>query len=268
MNLGIISISSSSSGNSYIVKSDSTTLILDVGIAGKKIKNVISECGIAPETVAGILLTHEHSDHVKSIRLIAKTYSSAEVIASHGTMTNCKNIEHVSDEQKHTLSANEEIMIGDIKVRAFKLSHDASEPIGYSFIKNNTQITVVTDTGIITDEIFEELKKADVLVLEANHEVNILKCGDYPYYLKRRILGEEGHLSNVTAGETLCRMLDTREKKTVPKIMLGHLSSENNTPMQAELTIKNILEEHEYFVGKDIEIDVAAKSTVSDLIGY
>ena len=124
----------------------------------------------------------------------------------------------------------------------------------------------MTDTGIVTDEIFEEIKTADILVLEANHEVSVLEVGPYPYYVKRRILSDVGHLSNVSAGETLLRMMDARGLDMMPHVMLAHLSVHNNTPDIARQTVTGILRENELLNGRDYAMGIAAKSEPSRLI--
>lgn len=263
MTLQFCSFASSSSGNCYMVRSENTTLLVDVGIAGKHVLAGLSEKGVAPEEVNGILLTHEHVDHVKSLRMISKKAVNAGVYASKGTLSQV--CDKVSDECICPVQAQTAFEIGDIKVKPFRLSHDAAEPMSYSFCKGDKQITIVTDTGYVSEEVFDEIKEADLLVLEANHEVNILKMGAYPYSLKRRILGDEGHLSNEAAGKCLCAMLKYRgeqEKKDVPKVILAHLSKENNTPGQAYLTIRNILFEEDYYIDKDLELDVALREEV------
>lgn len=263
MTLQFCSFASSSSGNCYMVRSENTTLLVDVGIAGKNVLAGLTEKGVTPEEVGGILLTHEHVDHVKSLRMISKKAVNAGVYASKGTLSQV--CDKIADEVMRPVQAQTAFDIGDIEVRPFRISHDAAEPMSYSFCKDGKQITIVTDTGYISDEVFDQIKEADILVLEANHEVNILKMGAYPYSLKRRILGDEGHLSNEAAGKCLCEMLRYRgeqEKTDVPKVVLAHLSKENNTPSQAYLTIRNILFEEDYYIDKDLELDIALREEV------
>jgi len=263
MTLQFCSFASSSSGNCYMVRSENTTLLVDVGIAGKHVLAGLEAKGVTPDNINGILLTHEHVDHVKSLRMISRKAVNAGVYASKGTLSQV--CDKVSDECICPVQAQTAFEIGDIKVKPFRLSHDAAEPVGYSFCKGDKQITIVTDTGYISEEVFDQIKDADLLVLEANHEVNILKMGAYPYSLKRRILGDEGHLSNEAAGKCLCDMLKYRglqKKADVPKVVLAHLSKENNTPGQAYLTIRNILFEEDYYIDRDLELDIALREEV------
>ncbi|MCQ2550977.1 MAG: MBL fold metallo-hydrolase [Clostridia bacterium] len=250
------SFSSDSSGNSYLIKNESTAILLDVGISCKKIEAGLKENSLTLSDVDGILLTHEHIDHVKSVGTVRKK-SGATFYLSEGTLDSID-----MEEGFQVVKAGESFKVGDILVKAFNLSHDAKEPIGYSLSDQDGKIVVVTDTGIVTDEIADEVSTADLLVIEANHEVNILRLGDYPYQVKRRILGEYGHLSNEASGKCILDFVKAKEGK-VPKVVLAHLSSKNNTPIQAYLTIRNILEEGEIFVGKDLEMDVIVKDQIS-----
>ena len=146
------------------------------------------------------------------------------------------------------------------------MSHDTAEPVAYTFERNGKKIAVVTDTGYISEEIFENIKDADILVLEANHERNILLMGPYPYTVKHRILGDKGHLSNEAAGQCLVQILDYLQGSKAPLVLLAHLSQENNTPQQALITIRNILEEAGYYVDKDVKMEVVARDSVSRLM--
>ena len=263
MALSFCSFASGSSGNCYLVESENTTLLVDVGITGKRILAGLQENGHDPTEVDGILLTHEHIDHVRSIRMLGRKACHAEVFGSSGTLNGIEP-DRLPQDRTHALTFPlEDFRIGDIQVKPFALSHDASQPTGYSFCHEENQVTIVTDTGYVTEEIFRHICQADLLVLEANHEVNILRMGPYPYPLKQRILGEEGHLSNETAGDTIARMLDVREKNDPPTVLLGHLSRENNTPQQAYLTVRNILFENDYYVDRDVALDVILRDEVS-----
>ncbi|NLD10633.1 MAG: MBL fold metallo-hydrolase [Clostridiales bacterium] len=264
MGFSFCSFASGSSGNCYMVESDSTTLLVDVGIAGKRILAGLEENGLQVENINGILLTHEHIDHVRSIRIIGRKASQAEIYGSEGTFSCIED--KLPPDRTHPLTEDEPFDIGDITVMPFDLSHDALEPMGYSFVHDGRQLTIVTDTGYVPDDIFDQIRGADTLVLEANHEVNILRMGSYPYPLQQRILGEEGHLSNETAGNTICHMLDALDGKKTPKVVLAHLSNENNTPEQAYLTVKNILFENDYYVDRDLELSVVRRDDPSPLI--
>lgn len=256
------SFSSDSSGNSYLIKNDNTAILLDVGISCKKIIAGLKENQVEPEEVNAILLTHEHTDHIKSVGTIRKKATGASFYLSAGTKAALDTSNF--DERCNTVSKGESFQVGDITVNAFGLSHDAREPIGYSFQDQEGKLVVVTDTGIVTEEIFEEIKTADLLVIEANHEVNILRMGDYPYQVKRRILGDQGHLSNETAGKCISKYIEAKKGQgKMPKILLAHMSQRNNTPTQAYLTIRNILEEKDLLIERDFKMDIIVKDQLS-----
>lgn len=265
MGLKVFSIGSSSSGNSYIIKGGSTALLLDVGLSGKKIKEGISEVGLSLQDIQGILVTHEHVDHVKSVRMMAKNCLDATVIGSAGTIANCSSFESIDDDRIKRVAAGEVFTIGDIEVAPFGLSHDAAEPISYTFRYKDDTLSVVTDTGIVNGEIYEELLNANKLVFEANHEEDLLMVGPYPYSVKRRILSDVGHLSNITSGEVLARVLEEKRYEAKPKIMLAHLSSQNNTPSQAEWRVKSKLSDFGFEESQDYDLQIALKEGLSVL---
>jgi len=266
VSIELVSIGSSSSGNSYLIKANGTNILLDLGLSATKIVKAIDQCGLAPEDIDAVLITHEHIDHVRSVRTIAKKCPNASFYASRGTMAGCDGFVHVADERCVCVGRRDSMQIGEAEIRCFGLSHDANEPIGYSLSLGDEQLTVVTDTGIITEEIFEEMCGADMLVFEANHEEELLMFGPYPYNVKMRIKSDVGHLSNVTSGQVLARMLSEHKKPgTVPTIMLAHLSDKNNTPYQARMTIEDILRENGYKRDEHYYITIAAKEGLSTI---
>lgn len=267
MALKFCSFASGSSGNCYLVKTENTNLLIDTGIAGKRVLAGLEKNGLSPDEINGLFLTHEHTDHVKSVRMISKKADSAGVFATEGTLAAVKD--KLPQERTVRVQAGRSVRIGDITVEPFSVSHDAAEPVGYSFQSGGRKISIVTDTGIISEEILENMQNADALLLEANHEVNILKIGPYSYSLKRRILSDKGHLSNDASAETLIRLLEYREKHPGTdklKVILGHLSKINNTPEQAMISIKNILFESGYYVGENLSLSVADRDKPGKLV--
>ncbi len=260
MKLQFCSLASGSSGNSYLVRTDSTAVVVDAGISGKKIQSGLEETG-ASEIVAGLLLTHEHVDHVKSVSVLAKRLPQLAVYATRGTWD---NMEHtVSDGQRKILSEGEILTIGDLEIRVFGLSHDAAQPVGYSFRHEGKQITIVTDTGCYSEEILREAEDADLLVLEANHDVDMLRIGKYPWFLKQRVLSDVGHLSNEAAGNCLVELLKRNGKER--RVYLAHLSRENNFPEMAYQTVKNILENADYYIGNQIQLVTLSRDCISGM---
>ncbi len=261
MSFSFCSIASGSSGNCYVVKSEKTTLLVDVGISGKKIFEGLEKTGRSPSSLNGILISHEHSDHIKSLKTVCKKSKDAYIYSNINTWEHIKDM--VPYERQIIFERGKEFKAGDIMVRPFSISHDASDPVGFSFFYEGKQLSIVTDTGCITEEIFDEILAADLIVLEANHDEEILKFCRYPYYVKRRILGDTGHLSNIAAAECISRLVKKNGKKR--RVLLSHLSRENNTPEVACLTVKNVLQEEGVYESESLAIEVIKRDAMSPL---
>ncbi|WP_324825637.1 MBL fold metallo-hydrolase [Sinanaerobacter sp. ZZT-01] len=259
MTLRFCSFSSGSSGNCYLVKTDKTALLVDAGISGKKIWNGIEKTGTSIQDLKGVLITHEHSDHTKGVRILAKKEKGLNFFANKKTWSQLK--EKGPSEQCQIFKTGDSFLIGDIQVKTFSVSHDAADPVGFSFSKGEKQVCIVTDTGCICEDLLNEMRFADLLVLEANHDIDMLKIGKYPWFLKQRVLGDQGHLSNESAAKTLVRLL--KEEKRKRQVLLAHLSRENNFPQMAFQTVKNILEEEDYYIGKDIGLNLLLRDQLS-----
>lgn len=277
----IVSAGSSSSGNSYIIIAGDQTIILDVGLPAKKIKAALGHLGCEPEDVGAVLVTHEHTDHVKSVRAISRCCVNAGFYASRGTVISAQNFCHVPEERIHLMSSGDSAVLSDVVIRSFALSHDAAEPLGFSIEAGGEKLAVVTDSGIISEEIFEAVRDADQLVFEANHDEEMLMFGEYPYPVKVRIKSDMGHLSNVYAGDVLARILEYRrscrsghgdsDEDVSPdrplRIMLAHLSFHNNIPLFAKQTVEERLGERGFVKGRDYLLDVAAKEGLTFMPG-
>lgn len=259
MSLKFCSLSSGSSGNCYYVTDGSTSLLVDAGISGKKIIEGIEKIDEDKESLAAILVTHEHIDHVKSLKVMGKKVPGLKVYANEDTWHHIED--KVEEERRCTFVPGKEFKVGDINVRSFRTSHDAACSVGFSFYDDERKISIVTDTGYIPEHIYEEIKDADILVIEANHDVNVLAMCSYPYNTKRRIAGDEGHLSNEACGNCIARLVSELPKPR--QVLLAHLSKENNSPDLAHLTIKNILEESRLKIGEDLRMDVITRDKVS-----
>lgn len=265
MSLYFRSLASGSSGNSYLIKTDNTAVLVDTGTAGKHIIKGLEDSGLAPADLSAVLLTHEHVDHVKSIRMISKKAENAFVLGSRGTLKAISD-KIPRDRSKAVRAEMESFRVGDLLIRPFALSHDAAEPLGYSFEADGRKATIVTDTGFVTDGEYEQLVDSDLLVLEANHERNLLLMGRYPYPLKVRILGEQGHISNDTCADTLIRVIRERSRAGIPKVALAHLSKENNSPDIALMTIRNRLFEEALVEDRDYAMTVLMRDTAGEMI--
>lgn len=234
--LKFYSLYSSSTGNSLLVESEHTKLLIDSGVSAKKVVDGLSELGVDISSIDAVLVTHEHSDHVQSLGTISKKYN-LPVYANYRTWDAMKTQKDKIDEinQKHFVS-NENFEIGDLKIHSFSIPHDAADPCGFNFLCGDEKLSVATDIGHMTTQIIDSLQGSKFLMLEANYEPEVLKCSSYPYLLKTRIAGPNGHLSNQLAGKTVATLIDSG----LESVMLGHLSKENNLP---ELAYESVIEE-------------------------
>lgn len=238
----LCSIASGSSGNCIYVGSTETNFLIDAGVSGKKIAEGLESIGVNPERLDGIFVTHEHSDHIQGIGILARKYN-VPIYATVETVNSFlkeKAVGRIPQELIKYVKADEEIVIKDMVITPFSTSHDSANSVCYSFKSNGKKVGMATDLGVYTDYTVEHLKDSDILYLEANHDVNMLLAGRYPYYLKQRILGEKGHLSNDSAAELIVRLLTERLKH----IVLGHLSRDNNYPELAYETVRVEIEKN------------------------
>lgn len=235
-NLHICSLRSSSKGNSTVVFSDKTKILIDCGISCKMAVSALCDIGISPDEIDAVFVTHEHSDHIKGINLFSKRFD-VPVYANSATWTSMREILSEVSEKNVCIIEEEAVRIGDINVCAFPISHDAACPVGYTLVSGDEKVSVVTDTGVINKNIFNALCGSDKVLIEANHDLNLLSLGKYPEKLKRRIKSDIGHLCNEKAGEVALALL----KGGTKKFMLGHLSQENNNIDLAYITVKSIL---------------------------
>lgn len=259
------SIASGSSGNCIYVGSEATHLLVDVGISGKRTEAGLHELEITGEDIDGILITHEHSDHVAGLGVLSRKYH-IPIFATGGTIrailqNGGKNAPDAS--LFHQIEADRKIIIKDLTVSPMRISHDAAEPVAYRIGYGKKKVAICTDLGIFNEYTVECLKGMDALLLEANHDINMLQVGPYPYYLKQRILGDRGHLSNENAGRLLNRILHDNLKEVV----LGHLSKENNMPELAYEAVRmEVTLGDGPYKAEDFPISIARRSEVSPVI--
>lgn len=248
---------SGSSGNSILVKSDKASILVDAGKTGKAVTSSLSELGV--NKIDAILITHEHSDHIKAAGIISRKFD-IPIYATEGTWNGMQQfLGKVKEENIKRFSTDESFDIGDIHIKSFEISHDAEEPVGYSFYIGDKKATIATDTGYISDNIMENIVDSDILYIESNHDVNMLKYGAYPWYLKQRILSNSGHLSNEVTGNLLADIYNEKLKY----VILAHLSRENNFPELAYKTVKCCLESNGIQVGTDLMLDVASPDQIT-----
>lgn len=261
----LCSIASGSSGNCIYVGSDTTHLLIDTGISGKKVEFGLNALDLTTKDLDGIFVTHEHSDHIKGLGVIARK-CGVPIYATAGTiraMEESGSLGKLPEGIFREVREDQNCQVGDLAVHPFHISHDAAQPVGYRVSGGGHSVGVATDMGVYDEYIVDKLTGLDALLLEANHDVNMLQVGSYPYYLKRRILGERGHLSNETAGQLLCRLLHDG----MQDILLGHLSKENNYEALAYETVcSEVTMGDNPYKAKDFRIAVAHRDRASDVV--
>ncbi|MBO5283672.1 MAG: MBL fold metallo-hydrolase [Lachnospiraceae bacterium] len=259
------SIASGSSGNCIYVGSDTTHLLVDVGISGKRTESGLESLGICGKDLDGILITHEHMDHISGLGVLARKYE-VPLYATRGTIEAIRqmnNMGNIDEELWVEVQADQRFTIKDLTVNPMRISHDAAQPVGYRISYGSKKAAVCTDLGAYDDYTVECLKGLDAILIEANHDVNMLQVGPYPYYLKQRILGSRGHLSNENSGRLLSRILHDHLRY----ISLGHLSKENNLPELAYEAVRmEITLGDNPYKAEDFQIQVAHRSQVSPVM--
>lgn len=261
----LCSIASGSSGNCIYAGSDATHLLIDAGISGKRIEEGVASLGLHLKEIDGIFVTHEHADHISGLGVLARKYQ-IPIYATAGTIEAVKktaSLGKIDESLFHYIRADEKCVIKDMSLYPIRTSHDAAEPVAYSISHDKKKIGIITDLGCYNEYTVECLKDSDVLYMEANHDINMLQVGPYPYYLKQRILSDRGHLSNEMSGKLLGRLLNDH----IQAVVLGHLSKENNLPELAYETVKvEIMMSETGYKAEDFPIYVAKRSEVSQMI--
>lgn len=251
---------SGSSGNCSFVGTDNINILIDCGESQKKISDALESIGKSINKIDAIIVTHEHSDHVKNLGAISKKYN-IPVYANEKTFENMPEQTSLIDEKnKKIFNTDDHFEIGDLKIYPFHIPHDAAEPCGYNIYNEDKKISIATDIGHMDNNILKKLEESQFLLLESNYEPEILKYAKYPYYLKQRIAGPNGHLSNQEAGLTITKLVYSG----VNNIMLGHLSKQTNFP---ELAYKTVMEEIiKSKINSELSLNVASRLKPSKVI--
>ena len=255
------SLYSGSSGNCLFIETENTKLLIDAGVSLKKIEEGLNKVNVEPSSLNGILVTHEHSDHIKSLGSLSKKFD-IPVFANQKTFDAMpKQVEKISDKNIHKFNVNEKFCINDIEINPFSIHHDAADPCGFNFFSQNKKISIATDIGHMDKAILEKLENSVFLLLEANYDPEVLKYTKYPFVLKQRIAGPNGHLPNEMAGKVI-NYLSNSGLKTA---MLGHLSKESNFPALAYQTVIDELISNNTHISK-FNLSVASRDQVGDII--
>ena len=257
------SLYSGSSGNSIFVGNDNTRILVDAGMPGKKIDEALAKIDQNPKDINGIFVTHEHSDHIKGVGVLSRKYD-IPIYANDKTWEAMKgSIGKIKEHNIKIMDRRSTVIINDLEIKSFVIPHDAISPVGYTIKSKDNLISIATDFGTFTEEIRDNVKDSNIILLECNHDVSMLKFGPYPYNLKRRILSEIGHLSNDDCGEAIAEIIKHGNDK---KIILGHLSGTNNHPDLAYQTVLTSLAEKGIEEGLDVKISMASRHEPSSLI--
>lgn len=261
----LCSLYSGSSGNSIYVGSDTTHILVDIGMSAKKITEALHQLSLKPEDIDGILITHEHSDHIAGLGVFLRRFG----ISVYGTaktleaVLNYSNLGKVDTSLFHSISPEESFKVQDLWVKPISTWHDAADPVCYTVTDGTKKVSIATDLGDYDQHIVDALSGADAMLIEANHDIRMLEVGPYPYPLKQRILGKRGHLSNERGGQLVRALLNEH----IHGIYLGHLSKENNYPQLALETVKAELLGNAYSNDlRDFNISVASRDGCSPWI--
>lgn len=248
----ICTFASSSSGNCTLVSQGTSHLLIDAGISLKRIRENLKSLDLTPDDLTGVLVTHEHSDHIGGIKMLVK-YHKTPIFTSFGAEDSmCSHIPEVAP-YLSGFEVGTEFELGNITVSSFNTPHDASQSVGFRLKADDRTLAYATDLGHVSEEVFTSMCGADIAIIESNHDKEMLRTGPYPMFLKRRVSSKHGHLSNSDCG----RFAVTLAQSGTRYIQLSHLSNENNTPKLASNTVGEALSKYDICVGRDIEVDVA-----------
>ncbi len=259
------SIASGSSGNCIYTGSDNSHILIDAGISGKRIENGLNQIGLKAQDLRAICVTHEHNDHIAGLGVMSRRYG-IDIYATKGTIEaikSCDTVGKIDESLFHTIKADNEFVVDDLRVMPLSISHDAAEPVSFIVRNKEKSVAVVTDLGEYNEYLLASLQDIDLLMIEANHDIRMLQAGRYPYQLKKRILSNKGHLSNESSGRFLSELLHDNLKA----VFLGHLSKENNYEKLAYETVRLevAMGENEYS-GNEFPIYVAKRDSISQEI--
>ena len=234
--LNFTSLYSGSSGNCLFVETENTKILVDAGVSLKRIETGLTSINVSPEDIDGVIVTHEHSDHIQSLGNLSKKFNIPVYATSKTYDAMPKQTEKISDINKNNIKIDEHFSIGDINITPFQIPHDAADPCGFTIVVGNKKISIATDIGHMNNNILKYIDGSEFILLEANYDSNVLKYTKYPFKLKERIAGPNGHLSNKIAGQTINYLIKSGLKNAV----LGHLSKESNFP---ELAYQTVIDE-------------------------
>lgn len=254
LNLSVCMLASGSKGNAIFVSDGITSILFDAGLSGKEMERRLTSRKLSPAGINAIIVSHEHSDHIQGVGVLARRYK-IPVYINHQTYQAAKNFLGAIPDSIHFICGND-FSIGDLLIHPFSISHDANDPAGFTVKKNGAKLGIATDVGIVTSMVREHLKGCDIIILEANHDIQMLAQGPYPWPLKQRVKSRAGHLSNDDAKALLA---DVKHEK-LKHVILAHLSETNNTHEKAFSTVVEALN------GCEVNLIVAHQDSSSKII--
>lgn len=261
MSIKFCSLSSGSSGNCQYIETNNTRILIDAGFSGKRIQELLSSIDVCPTTLDGIFVTHEHIDHIKGVGILSRRFD-IPIYANGKTWIGMeKNIGKIKEKNIKVFTTEEYFEMQDMTIYPIGVFHDALEPVGYIIFHKNTKISIITDTGWVNDNIIDRIKDSNLYLMESNHDTFMLKEGLYPWYLKRRIMSEEGHLSNDDAGKILGNVL----KGNNEIVLLAHLSKDNNVPELALDTVRNSIVSQGIDVDRSIRLELSHRHKATEV---
>ncbi|MEH6889558.1 MBL fold metallo-hydrolase [Bacillus sp. JJ864] len=250
MSLHFSVLASGSTGNALYVGTEREKLLVDAGLSGKAMEALFQQAELDINSISGILVTHEHSDHIKGLGVLARKYH-LPIYANEKTWNAMEHlVGNIPADQKFVFSIGEVKTFGDIEVESFGVSHDAAEPMFYAFHHNGRKLALITDTGYVSDRMKGVIKGANAFVFESNHDVEMLRMGRYPWSVKRRILSDVGHVCNEDAALAMTDVITDETKH----IYLAHLSLDNNMKELARMSVAQVLEERGLAVGEAFQL--------------
>ncbi|MDM5335647.1 MBL fold metallo-hydrolase [Ureibacillus composti] len=243
-------LASGSSGNAIYVENDEHAFLVDVGLSGKKMEQLFAKIDRDMKKLSGILVTHEHSDHIKGLGVVARKYK-VPIYANEKTWKAMDgHIGNIPEDQRFLFNMETVQSFGSIDIQSFAVSHDAADPMFYAFHENNRKLVLITDTGYVSDRMKGHIRGADSYVFESNHDIGMLQMGRYPWSIKRRILSDVGHVSNEDAAVAMSEVVF--EKPT--QIYLSHLSKDNNMKDLARMTVEQTLQSCGIIAGEFVHL--------------
>ncbi|MDI9497044.1 MAG: MBL fold metallo-hydrolase [Bacillota bacterium] len=258
-----VSLFSGSSGNSIHVEGEEAALLVDVGVSCRRLEKALAAVGSHPGSIDGILITHEHSDHVAGLDVFCRRHAVPVYINRRSWAAVSRRLPDPAAIDVRFVEPGESLTIGDLTVRSFPTPHDAAEPVGWRIESRRQTVAVMTDIGCFDDGLFAAVAGADILYIEANYDPEMLRIGPYPWPLKERIRSSHGHLSNEDSADAIARLIRAGSRTFV----LSHLSETNNVPELAELTVSRRLQDHGLIQGRDYRLLVAPRYHSGERIG-